>query len=185
MTDTSYLLSDAQQAQMLRKLMLFWDGQWFLKAAETFGLEPAIDLNARVRASFGRIEMRALLKALHKRQADDLVDALRLLATYAQTFMGDGLSATFTPAGPNRAEIAIRRCAAYEGAKRANLPRTDQACMACETVWNAWLETLLPGFRVDEQYPLRQGKGDPHCLFLIQIHRQGEEPCQPNPLRKP
>jgi hypothetical protein len=170
---------------MLRKLMLFWDGQWFLKTVETLGLEPTIDLNARVRASFGRIEMHTMLKVLHKRQADDLADALRLLATYAQAFMGDGLSATLVPAGAERAEITVRRCAAYEGAKRANLPRADQACVACETVWNAWLETLLPGVRVDVQYPLRQGKGDPHCLFLIQIDNQGGEPCQPNPLRKP
>ena len=185
MTDTGHVLSDAQQVQMLRKLMLFWDGQWFLKAVETFGLEPAIDLNARVRAAFGRIEMRTLLKALHKRQADDLADALRLVATYAQAFMGDGLAATFTPVGADCAEITVRRCAAYEGAKRAHLPRVDQACVACEKVWNAWLETLLPGARVDVQYPLRQGRGDPHCLFLIQIHSQGGEPCQPIPLRKP
>jgi len=175
MTDTGYGLSDAQQVQMLRKLMLFWDGQWFLKTVETFGLEPAIDLNARVRASFGRIEMRTLLKVLHKRQADDLADALRLMTTYAQAFMGGGLSATFLPIGADRAEITVRHCAAYEGAKRANLPRADQACVACETVWNAWLETLLPGVRVDVQYPLRQGKGDPHCLFLIQLHIQGGE----------
>jgi hypothetical protein len=170
---------------MLRKLMLFWDGQWFLKTVESLGLEPAIDLNARVRASFGRIEMRTMLKLLHKRQADDLADALRLLMTYAQAFMGGALSANFVPTGADRAEITIRRCAAYEGAKRANLPRADQACVACETVWNAWLETLLPGVRVDVQYPLRQGKGDPHCLFLIQIDNQGGERCQPNPLRKP
>jgi predicted ArsR family transcriptional regulator len=175
MTDIGYGLSDAQRVQMLRKLMLFWDGQWFLKTVETFGLEPAIDLNARVRASFGRIEMRTLLKVLHKRQADDLADALRLMTTYAQAFMGSGLSATFVPIGANRAEIAVRHCAAYEGAKRANLARADQACVACETVWNAWLETLLPGARVDVQYPLRQGKGDPHCLFLIQIHDRGVE----------
>ena len=185
MTDTDYALSDAQQAQMLRKLMLFWDGQWFLKSVETFGLGPAINLNARVRASFGRIEMRALLKVLHKRQADDLADALRLLMTYTQAFMGDGLSATLALTGPACAEITIRHCAAYEGAKRADLPRADQACLACETVWDAWLETLLPGTRVDVQYPLRQGRGDPHCLFLVQIDNQGGEPCRPNPLRRP
>lgn len=176
MTDTGYELSDAQQARMLRKLMLFWDGQWFLKTVEASGLEPAIELNARVRAAFGRIEMRTLLKALHKRQADDLADALRLLATYAQAFMGGALSATFVPTGADRAEITIRRCAAYEGAKRANLPRADQACVACEKVWNAWLETLLPGARIDVQYPLRQGKGDSHCLFLVQITDQGVKP---------
>ena len=52
-----YNLSGDQQARMLRRLMLYWDGQWFLKAVEAFGLEEAIALNARVRASFGRIEM--------------------------------------------------------------------------------------------------------------------------------
>jgi predicted ArsR family transcriptional regulator len=175
MTDAVYVLSDAQQVQMLRKLMLFWDGQWFLKTVEAFGLEPAMDLNARVRASFGRIEMRTMLKVLHKRQADDLADALRLLAAYTQAFMGDGLSATLAPIGADRAEITVRRCAAYEGAKRASLPRADQACVACETVWNAWLETLLPGVRINVQYPLRQGKGDAHCLFLIEIDDRGGE----------
>jgi len=185
MTGMGYGLSDAQRVQMLRKLMLFWDGQWFLKTVETFGLEPAIDINARVRASFGRIEMRTMLKVLHKRQADDLADALHLLVTYVQAFMGEGLSATFVPTGADHAEITVRRCTAYEGAKRADLPRADQACVACELVWNAWLETLLPGARVDVQYPLRQGRGDPHCLFLVQIHSQGGEPCQPNPLHRP
>src|SRR4030042_4914067 len=107
MTDAVYVLSDAQQVQMLRKLMLVWDGQWFLRTVEAFGLEPAMDLNARVRASFGRIEMRTMLKVLHKRQADDLADALRLLMTYTQAFMGDGLSATVALTGADCAQITI------------------------------------------------------------------------------
>jgi hypothetical protein len=74
------------------------------------------------------------------------------------------------------AEIVVRRCAAYEGAKRAALPRVDQACIACEGLWNAWLETLLPGYQVDVQYPLRQGKGDAHCLFLIHVYQDEADP---------
>ena len=41
-----YPLSDADKVKMLRKLALFWDGQWFLRSAEMFGLEEAIALNA-------------------------------------------------------------------------------------------------------------------------------------------
>jgi hypothetical protein len=167
-----YHLSSARQARMLRKLMLFWDGQWFLKAAETFGLEAAIELNARVRASFGRIEMRELLKALGKSQADDLHDAMHLLETYARAFMGGTLRAEFVPVGEAHAEVTVRRCAAYEGAKQAALSRTDQACVACETVWAAWLEVLLPETRVQVRYPLRQGKGDPVCRFLFDVQRE-------------
>ncbi len=164
-----YPLSESQQLQMLRKLMLYWDGQWFLKAAEAFGLEPAIDLNARVRTSFGRIEMRLLLKAVGKTRADDMADALRLLQTYAETFMGSALRSDFVLLDPGRAEITVQRCAAYEGAKRAALARQDQACVACETLWNVWLEALLPGKGVQVHYPQRQGRGDPACRFVIEL----------------
>jgi hypothetical protein len=166
---SAYQLSLDEQTQMLRKLMLYWDGQWFLKAVEAFGLEAAIDLNARVRTSFGRIEMRTLLRTVGKSQADDLADALRLLETYADTFLGSRLRAEFAALSDDRAEVIVRRCAAYEGAKRAALPRADQACVACETLWDAWLETLLPGVPVETDYPMRQGKGDGHCHFTIRI----------------
>lgn len=166
--DKGYLLSEAQQVQMLRKLMLYWDGQWFLKTAAALGLEAAIDLNAQVRAAFGRIEMRLLLRAVGKTQADDLADAVRLLQTYAQTFMGGALRSEFAVLGPGRAEITVQRCAAYEGAKRAALSRQDQACVACETLWEAWLGVLLPDFRVKVHYPQRQGLGDPVCHFVLE-----------------
>jgi hypothetical protein len=167
-SNSPYSLSETDQAEMLRKLLLYWDGQWFLKSVEAFGLKAAIDLNAQVREAFGRIEMRLLLRALGKTQADDMVDAMRLLETYAETFMGRRLRAEFAVLGGDRAEVIIRRCAAYEGAKRAALSRVDQACVACEGLWNAWLETLLPGASVDVQYPMRLGKGDPLCRFIIQ-----------------
>ena len=162
---TAYLLSDLDQVKLLRKLMLYWDGQWFLKTAEQFGLDAAIDLNARVRASFGRIEMRLLLKAVGKSQADNLPDALHLLETYSGAFMGSTLRAEFRVLGPQEAEVHVSRCAAYEGAKRAALPRADQACVACETLWSAWLEILLPEDPIQIDILQRQGTGDSICQF--------------------
>jgi hypothetical protein len=163
-----YPLPDANQIKMLRKLMMYWDGQWFLKTVEGFGLEAAVELNARVRTSFGRIEMRVLLQTVGKPRADDLADAMRLLDTYATTFMGGGIRAEFAALDANRAEVRIRRCAAYEGAKQAALPRQDQACVACETLWTAWLETLLPATKIEVRFPMRQGKGDLFCRFIIE-----------------
>ncbi len=172
--DNPYRLSDADQAAMLRKLMLYWDGQWFLKTVEVFGLEEAVALNARVRASFGRIEMRLMLKAVGKSQAHDLGDALHLLETYAQTFMANRLRAEFSALGSDRAEVIVRRCAAYEGAKHAGLNRTDQACVACEGLWEAWMGVLLPESQVEVEYPQRQGMGDPICRFVLHITAQDE-----------
>jgi hypothetical protein len=169
-----YPLSDKAKAAMLRKLALFWDGQWFLKTVDEFGLEAAIRLNASVRTAFGRLEMRTLLRALGKRRADDLADAIRLIATYGEVLMGGLLRADFQVTTPARAEARIYRCAAYEGAKMARLGRVDQACVACETLWDAWLEVLLPDTPVTVRYPMRQGKGDSHCHFIITLSSDPE-----------
>ncbi|NLE77467.1 MAG: hypothetical protein GX605_12035 [Chloroflexi bacterium] len=154
---------------MLRKLALYWDGQWFLKTVDEFGLEAGVRMNARVRASFGRIEMRLMLKALDKRQADSLVDAMEIVGLYGQVLMGGALQAEPLAVTPERAELVVRRCAAYEGARLAGLARSDQACVACELLWGAWLETLLPGQPVEVVYPMRQGKDDPHCHFIFTL----------------
>ena len=164
-----YPLSNEVKVNMLRKLAMFWDGQWFLKTVDEFGLEAAIRLNARVRTAFGRIEMRTLLRALGKRRADDLADAIRLIATYGEVLMGGILRADFQLTTPTQAEVLICRCAAYEGAKMAGLGRVDQACVACETLWEAWFKVLLPDTPVTVRYPLRQGKGDPQCHFIITL----------------
>jgi hypothetical protein len=169
MSYESYELSDTDQIRMLRKLLLYWDGQWFLKTVDEFGLEAGIRLNARVRTAFGRIEMRTLLQAVGKPRADDLQDAMRLIDTYAKVFMGNALRVQHKMVGPNQVEARVYRCAAYEGSKLANLARVDQACVACETLWSAWIEALLPDATVDVQYPMRMGKGAPHCRFVITV----------------
>ncbi len=163
----AYDLSDKTKVNMLRKLALYWDGQWFLNTVEEFGLEAGIKMNARVRTAFGRIEMRTLLKAVKKKRADDLMDAMSLLETYSEVLMGNRLRAEFSTRAEERAEVLVHRCAAYEGAKLAGLERVDQACVACETLWKTWLETLLPDVPMEVQYPMRQGKGDAHCRFII------------------
>ncbi len=169
-----YPLSDEVKVNILRKLALFWDGQWFLKTVDEFGLEAAICLNARVRAAFGRIEMRTLLRALGKRRADDLADATRLIATYGEVLMSGALRADFQMTNPTQAEVLIYRCAAYEGAKLARLERVDQACVACEILWGAWFEVLLPDTPATVCYPMRQGKGAPHCHFIITLFSEPE-----------
>jgi hypothetical protein len=162
-----YQLSDEDKVKMLRKLALFWDGQWFLRAVDKFGLEAAIELNATVRNAFGRIEMRTILKGVRKKQADDLTDAVRMIATHTDLLLGPGVRADYL-LEQDQARIIVRRCAAFEGAKRANLERKDQACVTCETLWDTWLQSLLPESDIVVRYPQRQGRGDPVCEFIIE-----------------
>ena len=162
----TYPIPDAEKAKMLRKLAIFWDGQWFLHSVERFGLEAAIDLNAEVRGAFGRIEMRTVLKALGKKHADDLADAIRIIATHVDLLLGAGVRVAYE-VSDEEARIVVRRCAVFEGAKRANLPRRDQACIACSNAWDAWLQALLPQSMIAIQCQQRQGIGDPICEFLV------------------
>jgi hypothetical protein len=164
-----YAISDADKVKMLRKLALFWDGQWFLRSVDKFSLDEAVELNAAVRTAFGRIEMRTMLKALHKKTADDLADAVRMIATHTDLLLGPGVKAVYE-LDDRKARILVRRCAAYEGAKRANLARQDQACVTCETLWDAWFRVLLPDAEISVAYPQRQGLGDPVCEFLVEQH---------------
>jgi hypothetical protein len=160
-----------RQVEMLGRLMLAWDGQWFLKVVEQFGLEAGVETNARVRAAFGRIEMREALRALGRPRAASLSEAGAILMAYVQAFMGRRLQAEMT-VRDDRLEVFVHRCAAYEGARLARLGRVDQACIACEALWPVYLETLLPDTPVAIELPRRQGWGDASCLITVALAGQ-------------
>lgn len=157
-----------QQVEMLGRLMLAWDGQWFLKVVERFGLEAGTEINAQVRAAFGRMEMRETLRALGRRQARDLADAGAILMAYMRAFLGKRLQADVT-AQEHRLEVVVRKCAAYQGARLAGLDRVDQACVACESLWPAYMDALLPETPVTIELPRRQGWGDESCLITVEV----------------
>jgi hypothetical protein len=155
---------------LLTRLLMAWDGQWYLKVYDRFGWEAATELNARVRTDYGRIEMRSVLRALGKRRADDLSDAVRVLRSYYQLY-GEAFDAVYT-IGQDQVDVLITLCSALEGSKRAHLERHDQACVACETLWPAWFRALMPGRRFSLEIDGRMGCGASRCHFIIrQIER--------------
>lgn len=169
-----YDIPPTEQIEMLQKLLLYWDGQWFLKTVEEFGLDAAIRTNARVRASFGRLEMRAILKATHKKKADDLADALVLLNSYLHVFMGDRLKAQLFTTSETEGSIIVTHCPAREGARRAGLERTDQACVACAGLWSAWFGALLPDTPIEVEIREQMGRGDSRCRVNIRSYRTSQ-----------
>jgi hypothetical protein len=155
---------------MLALLAMAWDGQWFLKVCDEYGWEAAARLNAQVRAAFGRIEMRRMLRALGKRAADDLLDAARIILTYFQEVLAAGFDAEFAIEG-NQAEITIARCAALSGSKRAGLERYDQSCIACQELWHAYFEVLLPDTPIEVEMKEQMGHGASRCRVVIYTGR--------------
>jgi len=161
-----YRLPAEVRARVMGELAMAWDGQWFLKVMEECGLDTAVRINARVRAAQGRLEMRAMLRALGKERADDLTDALAIIRAYTPMLMGDTVVASFEVLPDGRCRVLIDRCKAYEGSRRAGLPRSDQACLGCPGLWEAWLSVLL-GDPPPVLPVRRMGMGDERCEYII------------------
>jgi len=155
---------------MLALLAMAWDGQWFLKVYDEYGWQAAVRLNTRVRAAFGRFEMRRMLRALGKRTADDLKDAARIIQAYFREVLAAGFDAEFAGEG-DQVEITVTRCAALSGSKRAGLERHDQACIACRGLWLAYFEVLLPDRPVEVEVKEQMGYGAPRCRIIMRTGR--------------
>lgn len=160
-----FQLSPEKAIRLLGKLMLSWDGQWFLKTAEACGVETAVALNAKVRTSFGRIEIREFLKAKGHPGAATVEEAIALVHEYQHLFLGDGIAAELEIEG-DQVSVLVQRCAPQRGAGKAGL-RPDTPCVACDTVWNAWFETAMPGSRWATEVEAAMGRGAPSCRIVL------------------
>lgn len=158
-----------QDDMLMRRLLMAWDGQWFLKVTEKFGIEVAIDLNVRVRRSFARIEMReALRDAKIFRNLFSMEEAMAFLWNYLKVG-NDGEIVADYEVNDSNSLINVFWCPAFEGAKKAQLERQDQACISCSGMWNAWIAKL---FEIDEslievKIDKMLSKGDCHCSIRI------------------
>jgi hypothetical protein len=171
-TVAPYTISPQKRARMLALLAMAWDGQWFLRVHDEYGWTAAVELNTRVRAAFGRIEMRRMLRALGKQAADDFEDAARIIHTYFHEVLAAGFEAEFAVEN-DRMEITVTRCAAHLGSQRAGLERHDQSCLACPGLWQVYCEVLLPDIPVEVEVQEHMGHDAPRCLFVI--HRRSRD----------
>lgn len=162
-----YSIPAETRAKIMGQLALAWDGQWFLKTVDEFGLDNALKMNARVRKSFGKIEMKAMLKVLDKKTAANIDDALKIILTYCNTFLNLNFNAQVEQQNNGSLDISITNCPVLENCRRANLPRFDQACLACTKLWPAWFSVLLPRENMKINVLEQMGRGNSRCLFRI------------------
>ncbi len=153
---------------LFSRLLLAWDGQWFLKTVQAVGLDKAVEQNARVRTSFARIEMREFLKELGLSRAENLEQAVEIMGAYGDLFGGSRIHAEWDVTDEHHLEIRVKRCPAVEGAIKAGLARTDQPCIACKQLWPTWLSVLLPDKQWDCQIPEAIGRGAKTCRILVE-----------------
>ena len=153
-----YQIDTTKQVEILRWLMYAWDGQWQGRTAAIYGPGEASKINTRVRSAFGKIEMKALLALLGKKQAADLSDATDMLKTYFELAYGArGFSGQFRPveAGPSgnaRLVVEVTKLTPFDALKKAAQAAGENPSLACEMLWNSWIETLLPEGSIQVTY---------------------------------
>ena len=165
--DKKYIFDHSSKIRMLQHLALAWDGQWFLKSSEKFGMKQAIILNQTVGKSVQRLVARMSLKAWKMKKALDFEDAGRMIRGILDWSQGHSWKTNFEIARES-INIEVIRCPLYEGAKQANLERIDQACLNCEEVWSIWIDTLLPGQKVNAKHLSKMSEGTNSCLIRLE-----------------
>ncbi len=182
MSDISEKLSPEAAVKLLGRLMLAWDGQWFLKVAQECGVETAVALNAKVRSSFGRIEIREFLKAKGRPGAKSVAEAVALLAEYQRLFLGEGLAAEWE-VHDDTVAVQVSRCSPQRGAGKAGL-RPDTPCVACETVWDTWLQAVMPGSVWTTRIDASMGRGAEACRIILTRSKEGKDSPQRHKVHK-
>ena len=174
----SYVIPLEARAPIMTQLAVACDGQWFLKVNDKFGWDTASEINKKVRAAWSKMEMRSALRALGKRKADDLADALAVWQAYMSQLFGS-VSDAFEWQQVIEGDIlrmTTTKCAVLEGAKLAELERSDHACIACAVSYGTWFSALLPDYEVSDEIISQMGLGAPQCQYLIRaIPRNTQE----------
>lgn len=175
-----YEINQERQLELLRRLLFAWDAQWFLKSAAAFGPDEALKVNARVRAAYGRLEMKAMLALIGQEQAANLADSLEVIKTYHQIafshnpiLSGTHLVASDTNGNRGKALVALARCVALDNAKRSALPvsPSDTNCIYCQMLWTTWFENLLPDAQIEVVFEAQSMQGAPHGVLTVTCYR--------------
>ena len=161
-----YMLDSSTMVRMLQQLALAWDGQWFLKTSEKYGTDEAVAMNQTVGRSCQRLVARMSLEAWKVEKAADFEDAGRMVRGLLDWSLGAFWKSDFEIARDS-IRIDVVRCPAFEGAKQANLARTDQACLTCAFAWSVWIDALLPGQEVKVTHLSKMSEGSRHCNIRI------------------
>ncbi len=166
-----YQIDPTKQTEILRWLMYAWDGQWLGRTAAVYGPAEASKINSKVRSAFGKIEMKALLALVGKKQAANLADAAELLKTYFELaygergFAGHFLPVEAAPGGNARLQIEVRKLTPFDALKKVAQAAGEDPAAICEMLWTTWLETLLP--EADLQVTLRPNSTAGGDLYQI------------------
>lgn len=158
--------SPSDREVMLRENWWSHDGQWFLKAVDTVGLETAMEINEEAIESMGRIEMRRIHEEMGAPEVTSAADLLPLTVAAHEMV---GIPAEGEMDGDDSFILAIESCLVWEMTEAASLTTSAPGCRGSLRRRLGWATAFFDARRVVWTREAGRPDGDPRCRYRFRL----------------
>lgn len=138
--DSSNTVTEKQKAEILRDIWIAHDGRWFIKTAAAKGFDVATELNLAVQESFGKTEMKRLLKEFGDAKIQNIKDLHRFLMIASEVYCPAAHKYEYKVIAEDKISLRILQCYVRINVRKAG--NTQSHTCAARTRFEAWLKGL-------------------------------------------
>ncbi len=164
--DLSIAVTDKQKTEILRDIWIAHDGRWFIKTAAGKGFDVATELNLAVQESFGKIEMRRLLKEFGGAKVKNITDLHRFLVTASEVYCPVEHKYEYKVIDENTLSLKILQCYVHINVSMAG--NAEIHTCAAKTRFEAWLKGL--GLKGKIMNTAKTATCGGACEFIFKIY---------------
>lgn len=164
--DLSIVVSDRQKAEILRDIWIAHDGRWFIKTAAGKGFDVATELNLAVQESFGKTEMKRLLKEFGGSRIENIQDLHWFLVTASEVYCPAEHKYVYRVIDEDKISLKILQCYVHINVSLAG--NTGVHTCAARTRFEAWLKGL--GLNGEIINTAETGTCGGSCDFVFKIN---------------
>ena len=159
-------LSAKQKEEILRDIWIAHDGRWFLKTAEKLGFDIATQLNLAVTKSFGKTEIKRLLKEIGKPEIAKIDDLRDFLLIASDLYCPLEHKYEYSIINKNNLSVKILQCYVHKNVSHAGTTEIHQC--AGKQRFISWLEALALKGTVSNSQNTNNCNGECEYIFTIE-----------------
>lgn len=133
-------LTAKQKEKVLRDIWIAHDGRWFLKTAERLGFDIATQLNLAVTKSFGKTEIKSLLKEIGKPEIINIDELKGFFLVASDLYCPFEHKFEYSIIDKNNLSVKILQCYVHKNVSLAGTTEIHQC--AGKQRFISWLEAL-------------------------------------------
>jgi hypothetical protein len=138
-----------QLKEILNKNWMTHDAMWFYHCLQECGIEKTNKINLAAIRAMAQIEVKRLTELLAVEKISDIEHCKIFFDGACEIIKADFMNFSYTFESPNRLQVEMKNCFAYEGIKRIGAIEQYE-CGIFERI-DGWLDGLGIGFNVKPQ----------------------------------